>query len=39
MLIPHMRGLDVDEGARVDRFGEAHEEPHSEGRAPAMHAA
>ena len=34
-----MRRLDVDEGARVDRFGEAHKEPHGEGRAAAMHAA
>ena len=34
-----MRRLDVDEGARVDRFGEAHKEPHGEGRAAAMRAA
>ena len=34
-----MRRLDVDEGARVDRFGEADKEPHSEGRAAAMGAA
>ena len=34
-----MRRLDVDEGARVDRFGEAHKEPHGEGRARAVNAA
>ena len=34
----NMRRLDVDEGARVDRFGEAHEEPHGERRAPVVHA-
>ena len=34
-----MRRLDVDEGSRVNRFGEAHKEPHGEGRAPAVHAA
>ena len=34
-----MRRLDIDEGARVDRFGEAHEEPHREGRAAAVGAA
>ena len=33
-----MRSLDVDEGARVDRFGEAHKEPHGEGRARAVNA-
>jgi len=31
-----MRRLDVDEGARVDRFGKAHKKPHGEGRAAAM---
>jgi hypothetical protein len=34
-----MRRLDVDERARVDRFREAHEEPHGERRSRAMHAA
>jgi hypothetical protein len=33
-----MRRLDVDEGVRVDRFGEAHEEPYGERRAPVVHA-
>ncbi len=34
-----MRRLDVDEGTRVDRFREAHEQPHGEGCARAMDAA
>ena len=34
-----MRGLDVDEGARVDGVGEAHEKAHGEGRAEPMRAA
>ena len=34
-----MAPLDVEEGARVDRFGEAHKEAHGEGRAAAVNAA
>ena len=33
-----VRRLDVEEGARVDRFGEAHKEPHGEGRASPVYA-
>ena len=34
----NMRRLDVEEGARVNRFGEPREEPHGEGRARPVHA-
>src|SRR5271156_4402986 len=34
-----MRLLDRDEGARIDSFGKAHQEPHRERRRAAMHAA
>jgi hypothetical protein len=33
-----VRGLDVEEGARVDCCSEAHKEAHREGRARAMYA-
>jgi hypothetical protein len=33
-----MRRLDVDEGACIDGFGEAHKEAHGEGCASAMRA-
>ena len=33
-----MAPLDIEESARVDRFGEAHKKPHGEGRAAAVRA-
>ena len=34
-----MRRLDVDEGARINGFGEAHKEPHGKGCARPVNAA